>query len=984
MVRRFLVFILALCISVPMLAQSSTSGSIAGTVSDGTGPVPGVTVELLSPAIQGTKVATTDSSGEFRFSLLNPGVYQLTASLSGFSPVQQRNIQVGLGRTVTLDLQMRAALSEQITVTGAAPVVDVTSAVTGENVTNEMMETLPVARDFYAVAQVAPGTNQDASGTTFYGSTGAENQYIIDGLNTTGVETGVEGKQLNFDFIQEVSVKTGGLPAEYGRITGGVIEAITKSGGNEFHGDVFGYGQPESLRSDNDTFGERPGTTASVGETAEQFDYGFDLGGFLVRDKLWFFGAYNYVDETGLDTRILPLAIPGNPTIPAGTGFETQIRRDLYAGKLTYNATANHTFAATVFGDPSNSEGVQFAIAGPRDTYFGTRETGGTDFIGRYQGVFGGSFLVNANLGHHEEQDLIGGAGTGIPLFIDQTKSPVERRGGFGFYQNQEFDRDTVKLDLTKFLGNHEVKIGGDRENLSAVNANFFSGNGVQTRALGARVNGVLGPRLVNGRAVYRKIFYVNDAAPGFDRNNPATFAGAIQFPLTSEPETENTSLYVQDSWKILSNFTVNAGVRWEKQDIIGRDGSTSISIDDAYAPRLGFVWDVANNGRSKLYANVGRFYESIPMDINIRAFGGEIQADVYNFSPDPTNVTQAPELANITGLKPRLLGGHVTPVDPDLKGQYVDEAIVGYEYELFSNFAVGVKGTYRDLGRIIEDMLVVSAGDYFIANPGSGIGRDVSFYDGETTAPATEAKREYLGVELSGRKRFSNNYQIYTSYLWSQLEGNYDGTFQASTGQLDPNINSAYDYADFSVNNNGRLSNDREHQFKFNGSYSFTGDQYGMFNGFNVGLSTYYSTGRPLTAFGYSNGYRNHEYFLSERGALGRGPADYEADLHLGLPVRIGSRFEVNFLADIFNLLDRQAATNVDQRYNRAQDGPCAGIPAALCNGDGGLLARPGTTVPVGSIPNFRATATNPDFLRAGTAFTGPRTIRVGVRLNF
>jgi hypothetical protein len=367
-------------------------------------------------------------------------------------------------------------------------------------------------------------------------------------------------------------------------------------------------------------------------------------------------------------------------------------------------------------------------------------------------------------------------------------------------------------------------------------------------------------------------------------------------------------------------------------------------------------------------------------MDINIRAFGGEVQADIYNFSSDPNNLTQEPTIATIAGVRPRLLGGHVTPVDPDLEGQYIDEAILGFEYELMPNFALGVKGTYRDLGQVVEDMLIVSEGDYFIANPGQGIGRTAYFYD-YSPAPAKEPVREYTGVEVSARKRFSNNYQFYASYLWSQLEGNYDGVFQVATGQLDPNINSAYDYADFQVNNDGPLSNDREHQLKFNGSYTFGP---GFAEGFNVGLSTYYASGRPLTAYGYSGGYRNWEYFLVPRGSLGRGPDEYEADLHFGYPVRFGG-VELNLLADIFNLLDRQAATNVDQRFNRVSDGPCAGFPEAFCNHDGGLTTVAGTLTPA-----YRLTeadlrnAPNPDFLKAGTAFTAPRSIRLGVRLSF
>lgn len=956
--RFIAVLTLALMMATGAFAQTSTTGAIEGRATfEGTG-LPGVTIEVRSPALQGSKVAVTDSDGRYRLSLLPPGSYTLTANLTSFAPVRQGNVVVPLGKTANVDVVMsQTSISQEITVTAEAPAVDTASSKTGANITNEMMETLPLDRDFYSVAQVAPGTNADAAGTTFYGSTGAENQYIIDGLNTTGVELGTEAKTLNFDFIEEVEVLTGGLPAEYGRITGGVINAITKSGGNEFSGGVFGFVAPGSLASDDETGPDRPATTSNIVEDGDEFDAGFDLGGYIIPDRLWFFGAYNRQDQENINRVIADLA-PGAPG--PGSEINTDISRDIYAGKLTFRAGANHTLTASAFGDPTTSEGANFAVAGPPSTFESTRETGGLDFVGRYSGVFGSSFLVNALYGQHREEDKTSGPGTQIAQVRDQTQSPVLRSGGLGFYQDQEFDRDTFKVDFSSFLGAHEIKFGGDIEQLSAFNQNYYSGGQLIYKF-----------RTSAGVDYYRHRFYLTD---DFVNGDPSTYT--IAYPQTSAPETENTSLYVQDSWRIMPNLTLNAGVRWEQQEIFGRDGNANIVIDDAYSPRLGLIWDVANNGRSKLYANYGRFFESVPMDINIRAFGGESVCFCNNFTADPSNFLPDP-----AAPRSRVLGGHITPVDPDLKGQYIDEILLGYEYEVLPGLALGVKGTRRDLGRVIEDFLIIEQGDYFIANPGQGIGTELTFLDYET-APAPEGKREYTGVELSARKRFSNNWQFFTSYLWSEMEGNYDGVFQVSTGQLDPNINSAFDYGDFLVNAEGLLSNDRTHQFKFNGSYIFSGMNW--LDGASVGLSTYWASGRPQTAYGYSFYYGNYEYYLTPRGSLGRGPSEYEADFHFGYPVNFGNGQRLNLIVDIFNLLDRQSATALDQRYNLASDGFCAGIPDALCNGDNGLQHAPNSTNPIGQLTNVRATATNPDFLKAGTAFTQPRTIRLGVRYSF
>ena len=457
----------------------------------------------------------------------------------------------------------------------------------------------------------------------------------------------------------------------------------------------------------------------------------------------------------------------------------------------------------------------------------------------------------------------------------------------------------------------------------------------------------------------------------------------AIANPLLVVPKTQNQGLYLQDSWRAMSNLTLNAGVRYETQKVGDRFGAAQINLKDNWAPRLGAIWDPSNNGRSKAYINVGRFYESIPMDINIREFGGEISLDVNNLDPTSQHLTPDPATPNFTasGLPYRILGGGSVPVDPNLKGQYLDEFLIGYDYEIASNLAVGIKGTYRNLGRVIEDMLVPGQNGYFVANPGQGLGATGGTINSETV-PVPKPTRRYKGVELHATKRFSNNYQFFTSYVWSRITGNYDGTFQASTGQLDPNINSAYDYADFEVNNSGGglLSNDRTHMLKFYGSYTVPN---GVVHGLELGLATHWYSGTPLTAQGYAQSYRNWEYYLTPRGSLGRGPADYEADIHVGYPVPVGGgHFTV--LMNVFNILNRQAKTALDQRYNLSSDPPCSGIPDALCNGDGGILNAPGGVQPSGQLTNPKATATNPSFLTAGTNFTGQRSIRLGVRFSY
>jgi hypothetical protein len=379
------------------------------------------------------------------------------------------------------------------------------------------------------------------------------------------------------------------------------------------------------------------------------------------------------------------------------------------------------------------------------------------------------------------------------------------------------------------------------------------------------------------------------------------------------------------------------------------------------------------------VYFNYGRFYENVPMDINIRAFGGEVAAFSYNFSPSASDILPATG----TPSKSSILGGGTEPVAPNLKGQYIDEYLAGFERELKPNFSIGVKYAHRNLGRVIEDFLVPSEGSYFIANPAEGaLGEQMAFYD--TSLPAVASPRpvrNYDSVELNAKKRYSRGWQVLASYVWSKLEGNYDGTFQVSTGQLDPNMNSAYDYADFLVNAQGPLSNDRRHAIKLDASYEF---QTSAVDGLNLGASVRWFSGYALNAYGYSFAYANWEYYLVPRGSLGRGPADWESNLHASYPIRLGNSSRLEAIVDVFNLFNRQAITRYVQSYNRVENGSCGGVPLDICNGDGGIATNPGTLTALGAISDPAASSPNPDFLKKGTTFTGQRSIRIGVRVSF
>jgi hypothetical protein len=330
-------------------------------------------------------------------------------------------------------------------------------------------------------------------------------------------------------------------------------------------------------------------------------------------------------------------------------------------------------------------------------------------------------------------------------------------------------------------------------------------------------------------------------------------------------------------------------------------------------------------------------------------------------------------------------LRGGIEASDPTIKGMYSDEWTGGIEWELpnVPHTSIGAKLIYRSLGRGIEDFLQ-SDGNFRIGNPSEGtFGLTMGSFSGEQV-PAPKPQRKATDVEFTVRKRYSNNWQFLGSFVWERLKGNYDGQYQVSTGQLDPGINSAYDYADFMVNSYGTLSSERKGQLKLDGSYTLSK---GKLNGLTAGASFHWFSGTPLTAYSYSVPYASWEYYLVPRGSLGRSPSEYESDLQLAYPVKLSNGVHADVQFAVFNIFNRQAINQLYQRWDEVADGPCGGANSALkpiCNGDGGLAHIPGTITPVAQLSNAATTSPNPDFLKAGQSFTAPRAARIGVRLTF
>ncbi|MGH9315502.1 MAG: TonB-dependent receptor domain-containing protein, partial [Thermoanaerobaculia bacterium] len=588
-------------------------------------------------------------------------------------------------------------------------------------------------------------------------------------------------------------------------------------------------------------------------------------------------------------------------------------------------------------------------LTGDPLTYQGRLDTGGQNYGLRYEGIFGPSWLLAAQASRYKERNSVGPATTAgdVPQYQDAANGFFQT-GGFGLILDKDFKRTSFGGSLTRFLGGHEIKFGAEYEKADAEVIKRESGGQLIT----------IFPNQVNpALPIYEHFYWTTPTA---------TVGNAPISQLNASPEHKNTTLYLQDRWAILPNLTVSAGVRWDRQEIIDASGTLQVNLKHDWAPRAGVIWDPSNDHKTKVFASYGRFYEEIPMDLVIRSFSFERQARIFNYSPDPADYFPDPAAEADHGTPSAILGGFTEPSDPNIHGQYISEYILGGEREVLPDIAVGLKGIYRDYGNVIEDFLCINDGTYCIGNPGKGgPGQSASgFFPGFTQVygldyttqyPAPRPVRIYRGLQLDVTKRFSHNWQAIASYVYSKLEGNYDGEYSPFTQTTlnDPNISATYDYYDFFtdgsnlsvITNRGPLSNDRRHQFKVSGVYVTPFK-------LSVGLAAYFRTGTPLTRYGFSDAYGRYEFFLTQRGAEGRTPDNYEADLHFGYPISIGP-VSVNLLLDVFSILNAQRAVTLDERWGFVE------------------------------ADNASPTPVNPNYKQAFFR-TPPTTARFGVRVSF
>ena len=1118
-------------------AQSNTTGAVQGAVTDSkTGEkLPGVTVIATSPSLAQAQTAITDENGQYKITDLPPGDYLITFYYADIT-LERGGVNVGVNKTTPVfqKLNQAQAGGEVVKITDTAPTIDPTSTTQGITIDKNYIKNIPVpGRTFESTLGAAAGSQGDGLGVSFSGSSSLENQYYVDGVNTTGLTYGTVGSPVINDFIEEIEVITGGYNAEYGRATGGLVNVVTKSGSNEFKGSVFAYFQPGALTAAAETTPNNASSIDATGNLAYSADFGFELGGPIIKDKLWFFvgfapqfGKLDITRTTKRQTDCRKLEASGNlstcdarlqamggnadsvPDVDPKTGFyitdtlDEEVRSRTsrgfnILGKINYAATPENQGQLSFQALPGSAESP--GIYGPATSGFKASQLT-TDISAKWTSKFNDNKTeVEAVVGWHRDkltddpydvsqadkplQVLYDGSlgywgpgfgaetaatndgcfdgppGSKDPYPLLANNCPMDTSayvvGGPGSITNDTEQRRAAKISVTQRLkagGSHEIKAGMDVEDNISDKTRLYSG--------GAFIQNYVGSDLIRVNRWVQLLGKMN--SPQVTGNNDPRYDNRCSTPDTSgqtmgniqyvcdyitgqvgAPGTEvvgntfNWSAYIRDSWQIQPNLTLNAGVRYEEQRMRYADflrgqtdpltneplGKNAMTMTGMLAPRVGILYDWTKEGRSKIYTHWGRFYESIPMDINDRSFGGEVNFQ-QDFSPTQCGMPD-PRIGgpignarngegcladqNAVGAAERLIGASGVLVAPGIKPQYLDEIIAGFEYEILDDLKIGVSFQNRRMGRVIEDVSTDNADTYIIANPGewsadeekklmdridrvdpantdekARLTRQLNLYKGIRIFD--KPRRDYNALQFTMTRRFSKKLYVQGSYTFSKTEGNYPGLISYDNGQVDPNISSQYDLIELLANRVGPLPQDRPHYIKLDGYYTFDFKKAGQAT---VGIRLRALSGIPQNALAGHYLYGPNEAFLLPRGQLGRTDFEHGLDVHLGYQKNLRKNYNLEIFLDIYNVYNRQGEAGIDDNYapqfKLSAPNSTSGSEQNANPVSGGTYedlvwvktidSRGNETgVPIGKNPNFGNT----------TGRYGPLNARVGLRLSF
>ncbi|MBN2055823.1 TonB-dependent receptor [bacterium] len=853
--------------------HAALTGVITGKVTDNAGnALPGVEMTVSGEALQGDRQDFTNESGIYRFPEMPPGDYVIRAEMMGLKTIERTGVKVKVNTNTRINLKMEvAAIEETVVVTAEAAVIDTTSTTQTVNIDRDFTEKLPGNADYQDAITMVGGT-VGGGNPQIHGGTKSDNVYLLDGVDTSDTLTGTFSSNVNPDALEEVEVQTGGFQAEYGRATGGIVNAVTKSGGNDFSL-IF------RMEYSNNTWQDDPFYATVEPAERELWVPTLSIGGPIKKDMLWFFVTARYVD---VDDSLRVISGPyDDPRDPSGNVDTSDVGLYPYA-KLTFQPSTAHKFVAkynaevrTIYGydadvsvDPDATSdweqggpfyGLDWTWLFSQNTYLTTQVAYLNSYLDHYPTGEGLD-----RIGYYDDEDGI-------------------RWGAPEDYRYNDRNRTSASIALSHYMdqwikGSHDWKFGLEWQDL------------VVKREVG-----------VPGGIQYT----YNDYQDGqdekgwasdyyFDSYRTQTGGGAQEYTGAYY------ALFAQDGWEPGNGLTLNLGIRAETMSFENDTGhvttetfsgtSATRKSDDSsgdffmIAPRLGLAWDVGATGKHKLFAYLGRYYN--PLDLQIP--GALLETE-------PVYTTYRRKLADDTDRgnyddrryewddwrEYEETGGaeNTSTIDPDLKPEYSDEIQFGYEREISPNVSLGTTITYRATDDIVEDAGVwyeydrasdEPTGRVFLAWDVPDGYRDNDTYryelDHYWLCNPPDARRRYFGTELF-MKASTERLNLLMSYTYSYAKGTVYGDQPVGAGGYSgsgtvTHFSVYYDTPELSKNLYGKLPYDVDYYFKINASYDFFPENW---YAFSLGTSYFYRNGyaysRRTLDPTYAGNYNVEEY---------------------------------------------------------------------------------------------------------------------------
>jgi hypothetical protein len=884
---------------LPVLAQIGQTATLTGTVTDTTGAVlPGATVTVASDSlIGGARTAVSDANGGYRFPALPPGRYTVTIEMPSFGKWEQTDVRLELGQTIALDAKLSVAgVTDTITVSGEAPQVDVRSSASQKNLTTDVMENIPFTSRFGPGAMLlSPGVNPNNYSS--YGSGGSSsNSYMIDGVDVSDPEGGTIWVFANHNWIQEVQVIGLGANAEYGGFTGVASNSLFRSGSNMFKGLFETLYENDALTDENVTpeileqnEDLTPGKTDYVTDTT------FQIGGPIKRDKAWFFTSFQYYRPKTAPAGYPPTPPPGYAT----TGIGPDARLE-HSPRFLFKPTIK---------------------LGTSDQLTGFFETDMYRVDGRAI-----SARVATEAGLHQESPEVTWNGNYTKVINSSSVFDVKYSGFWGYYYLSPYNGDDTP-------GWYDVD-----EDFYAVNSYYF----YNADRLRHQANASL-TKFASGFAGEHNLKFGAEFERSYIKSELGYPGGMYVLASFGEPyyaflwdgylkDSINTRLsaFAQDSWALGSRFTLNPGLRFDRNMGYSKGVGDQVFTTNSISPRIGFAWDVSGDSRTVVRGHYGWYFDGAKssyydlLDPNNAPFYGAYIDSNLNLISDAYLLTP---------------GGTSHQMDEDIKHPRMKQAILGFERDLGKGISVGVTGIWRENDRFIDDVIQTSLSDYdtfTLPDPGpDGIdgtgdetGNSVTVYDqltdpGDNTFLITNpdsAFRKYRGVELSLNKRMSNRWQMQASWVISKITGNYNNTSSVgnSTEYDSPNTN-----PELQPYREGRLTNDNTHIAKLLGSYRAPWDVL-------VSGAFFYTTGqayaRTVRTPGLTQG--RLDMFIEPRGSL-RFDDQPRFDIKVEKQFRMMGDRRLGLTFEGFNLFNNSAITNRTVRSGSSYDTPLALVQA-------------------------------------------------------